>query len=429
MTTTVNPGLAPVRERLGNGVTVLVKESRAQPAVTVSATMSAGSICDPPGAEGLAHLLSRLLDRGAGTRTADEVADILDLRGVSPIIGVTRHATTVTCDCLAEDIETVLETVCDMLRAPSCSEEEIDTSRGRLLTQLRQDEDSPATRALEAVMTLLYGEEHPYGRRPKGSAATVEGIDRRQLLDFHAEWFAPDRLTLVLVGDIGVSAAVAAVTRVCGEWARLGGLAPPLSPPQAQPRRRLVIPMPAKAQVDIVYGFTTIPRSDPAFHAYWIMNNVLGQYGIGGRLGRRIRERQGMAYYAGSIFEASHIAGPLFVRAGVNADNVDRAIASIDAEVAGLARDGVTDEELTNAKRYLVGSIPRSLETNAGIARFLQTSEQFDLGLDYDSRLPGLVHAVSAGDVAEVARRTLVPDRAAIVIAGPYEESCGSMQK
>ena len=181
--------------------------------------------------------------------------------------------------------------------------------------------------------------------------------------------------------------------------------------------------MPAKAQADIVYGFTTIPRSDPAFHAYWLMNNVLGQYGIGGRLGRSIRERQGMAYYAGSVFEAGHIAGPLLIRAGVSGENVDRAIASIDAEVAGLARDGVTEGELASAKRYLTGSTPRSLETNAGIARFLQTIDQFDLGLDYDRRLPELVEAVTVADVAEAAGQTLVTERAAIAVAGPYEAS------
>lgn len=423
MTTTQALGLAPVREQLANGVTLLVKETRTQPAVAISATMSAGSVCDPPGAEGVAHLLSRLLDRGAGTRTADEVADILDLRGVSPLISVTRHATTVSCNCLAEDVGTVLEAVCDMLRAPRCPEAEIDTRRGQLLTQLRQDEDTPSTRAVEAAMALLYGADHPYGRRSKGSAATLEGIDRRQLLDYHAAWFAPDRLTLVLVGDIEVSVAVAAVTRVCGQWASLGTPLPSLPPPPVQTRRRLVIPMPAKAQADVVYGFTTILRSDPAFHAYWIMNNVLGQYGIGGRVGRSIRERQGMAYYAGSLFEAGHIAGPLLVRAGVHADNVDRAIASIDSEVAGMARDGVTDEELTSAKRYLVGSIPRSLETNEGIAQFLQTAEQFDLGLDYDIRLPGLVRSVTVDDVAEAARRTLVTEQATIVIAGPCEDS------
>lgn len=421
--TTREPGLAPVRERLANGLTLLVKETRAQPAVTISATVSVGSAADPPGCEGTAHLLSRLLDRGAGTRTADEIADLLDQRGVSPAIGVTRHATTVTCDCLADDVHEVLAVVCDMVRAPRCPGEEIRIRRGQLVTQLRQDEDSPATRALEAAMTLLYGETHPYGRRPKGSVETVQGLDRDQLLDFHATYFAPDRLTLVLVGDIAASDARTAVARACGEWSGRGGPVPSLPPPPAPARRRVVIPLRAKAQADIVYGFTTIPRVDPAFHAYWVMNNVLGQYGIGGRLGRSIRERQGMAYYAGSMFEASHIAGPLLVRAGVNADNVDRAIASIDAEVDGFAQTGATDVELANAKQYLMGSIPRSLETNAGIARFLQNAEQFDLGLDYDRQLPGLVEAVTAGHVADAARRTLVTDHAGIAIAGPYEAS------
>jgi len=423
MMTTLVSGLAPVRERLANGVTLLVKQTRAQPAVTISATMSAGSLMDPEGAEGTAHLLSRVLDRGAGHLTAEEIADVLDLCGVSPAMSVTRHATSISCDCLAEDVEQVLGVVGDMLCAPGCPEEEIDTRRGQLLTRLRQDEDTPSIRALEGAMTLLYGATHPYGRPPKGSPDTVEAIDRRQLLDFHAAQFAPNRLTLVLVGDIEVPAAVAAVSRAFGDWVSPAAAAPSLPSPDTQPRRRLVIPMPAKAQADIVYGFTTVPRSDPAYYAYWVMNNVLGQYGIGGRLGRSIRERQGMAYYAGSMFEAGHIAGPLLVRAGVNGGNVDRAVASIDAEVDGMASDGVTETELADSKRYLTGAIPRSLETNAGIARFLQTTEQFDLGLDHDSRLPGLIEAVTADEVAEVARRTLLIDHAAIVIAGPYEAS------
>ena len=434
-------GLAPVREQLANGVTLIVKQTPTQPAVTISAAMSTGSLCDPLGAEGTAHLLARVLDRGAGARTGDEVADVLDLHGVSPSITVSRHTTTVTCDCLAEDVETMLELVVDMLRAPACSDADTEICRGQLLTRLRQDEDSPATRALEAVMPLLYGEDHPYGRRPKGSPATVQSIDRTQLLEFHAARFPPDRLTVVLVGDISVSGAVAALTRASGAWR--GGADPLMSaahelmierlasgepwsrlpPPVAGSRHRLVIPMPAKAQADIVYGFTTIVRSDPAFYAYWVMNNVLGQFGIGGRLGRSIREQQGMAYYAGSMFEAGHIAGPLLVRAGVNAGNVDRVLESIEAEVVGMARDGATDDEVTSAKRYLVGSIPRSLETNAGIARFLQTTEQFGLGLDHDRTLPGLVDAVTVEAVADAARRTLRPEQAAIVIAGPYEES------
>jgi zinc protease len=150
------------------------------------------------------------------------------------------------------------------------------------------------------------------------------------------------------------------------------------------------------------------------------MNNILGQYSLGGRLGDSIRERQGMAYYALSALDASVVPGPLVVRAGVNPANVERAVASIDAEVAAMAAGGPTDRELAESKQYLIGSMPRMLETNLGIATFLQTSEFFGLGLDHDVRLPGLLEAVTREDVHAAARDVLDPSRAAVAVAGPY---------
>jgi zinc protease len=175
-----------------------------------------------------------------------------------------------------------------------------------------------------------------------------------------------------------------------------------------------------KAQTDIAYGFTSVRRSDPGYDAYWLMNNILGQYAIGGRLGDSIRERQGMAYYVFSALDANVIPGPLTIRAGVSPANVDRAVASIDEELRKLAAEGPTESEMTESKQYLIGSMPRTLETNLGIATFLQTEEFFGLGLDYDLRVPDLLRAVSRDDVNGAARRTLVPSHATVVIAGPY---------
>ena len=151
------------------------------------------------------------------------------------------------------------------------------------------------------------------------------------------------------------------------------------------------------------------------------MNNVFGQYSMGGRLGDRIRERQGMAYYAFSSLDANVAPGPLSIRAGVSPANVDRAISSIDDEVGRLALDGIAAKELKESQQYLNGSMPRALETNAGIASFLQTTEFFGLGLDHDARLPDHLRAVTLEDV-HAAARTLHPDRATVVIAGPYED-------
>jgi zinc protease len=193
--------------------------------------------------------------------------------------------------------------------------------------------------------------------------------------------------------------------------------------PAAGGRRTRVIPMMNKSQADIAYGFTTITRSDPAYYAYWLMNNILGQYSLGGRLGDSIRERQGMAYYVFSSLDANVAPGPLTVRAGVNPSNVARAVESIDAELASLVASGPTEQEVIESKQYLIGSLPRTLETNAGIATFLQTVEFFGLGLDYDVRVPSLLQAVTRDAVHDAARHAVDPSKAAVVVAGPYDGS------
>lgn len=177
--------------------------------------------------------------------------------------------------------------------------------------------------------------------------------------------------------------------------------------------------MPGKSQTEIAYGFLTIPRLDPRFYAYWIMNNILGQFGLGGRLAENIRERQGMAYYAYSTLEATDGDVPLTIHVGVDPSNVDRALDAIDTEVRMLGRSGPTLHELDETRQSLIGAIPRTLETSEGIADFLVYVEQFGLGLDYDRRLPALLHAVTVDDVAQAAADVLEPARAAVAVAGP----------
>jgi len=108
------------------------------------------------------------------------------------------------------------------------------------------------------------------------------------------------------------------------------------------------------------------------------------------------------------------------IRAGVNPSNVDRALASIDEELVRMAAEGPTDQEIDESRRYLIGSMPRRLETNAGIASFLQMVEFFDLGMDYDMRVPELLRKVTRDDVHAAARAVLDPGKMAVVIAGPY---------
>ena len=422
MTTTFQKGLAASRTVLDNGTVIISKAAHTVPAVTINVGVKAGSIYDENALVGLSHLASRVLDRGTRQRSSDQIAEAFDERGVSLGIGANRHVMTVSCTCLSEDFEAMLDLVGEIVMEPSFPDQEIETRRGEVLNAIRQDEDNPAAMAMQKLFALLYPDQHPYGRQSKGTVESVSRITRQNLIDFHDARFAPAATTAIVVGDIDRERAVAAARRVFGSWRKdvPGERALP-HPPAHRSRQEHVISMMNKVQADIAYGFTTIVRSDPRYYAFTLMNNALGQYGIGGRLGDSIRERQGMAYYVFSSFDANVVEGPLIVRAGVNPANVDRAVASIDDEMRRMASEGLTAGELADCKQYLIGSIPRLLETNGAIATFLQTAEFFGLGLDHDLRLPSLLDAVTLEDVNAAARYALDRDRATIVIAGPYE--------
>lgn len=417
--------LAPLRRVLENGATIIAKESRATPAVTIHASLRAGTVYDPAASPGLSHFVSKTVDRGTASKSADELAELLDSRGVSLSVLVNRHAMSLVCTCLVEDYPVVMALVAEILRSATFPEAEVETRRGEIVTLIRQDDDNPASVAADGLMALLYGPDHPYGRPTRGTVESVQRIDAAALRAFHASRFRPQFLSLVVVGDLECAHAIDVAADTLADWEGSASTSEDFSwlavPPVPPARRIRVAPMMNKAQTDIAYGFTAITRSDPAFFAYTLMNNVLGQYSLGGRLGDSIRERQGMAYYVSSGMDASVIPGPLMVRAGVSPDNVARAVASIDEELRRMAADGPTEDELAESRQYLIGSMPRNLETNLGIANYLQMMEFFGLGLDYDLRVPGLLRAVTLDQVHAAARQALDPSRAGIVVAGPFD--------
>jgi zinc protease len=420
MTASLAQGLSPVRAQLGNGAVVLLQETVMTPAVTISASFKAGSMFDPVDLPGVAYLTGRVIDRGTERRTAAMMADALDERGVSLRVSSNRQALTVSCTCLAEDFDDVLEIVADVVRNPTFPDREIETRRSEAVTILRQNEDNPGARAVDAVLELMYGRLHPYGRPSKGTALGVERVTRADMVAFHAQRIRPGAMSLAIVGDVRLEHALDRATEVLEGWTA-GPPAPATvaAPPPVSGRRQRTIAMPGKTQTDIAYGFTTVRRLDPRYYGYWMMNNVLGQFGLGGRLADNIRERQGMAYYAFSTLDPAAGEAPLLVRAGVDPANVTRAIAAIDHEVATLASTGPTATELAETRAYLVGSIPRLLETNQSIAAFLQTSEEYGLGLDFDQRLPALLDTVTLEEIHAAAAEVLDPARAAVAVAGP----------
>jgi zinc protease len=416
--------LAPVRRVLPNGVRVITARNRLIPAVSFALGVEAGASADPPSAPGTAALTARVLDKGSAGFDAEAIADELEGRGASLGVGAGRQQVVVNATCLADDLLAVLAVACDVARRPTFPEREVATRRAELLTAIQEAADDPAAVAVDALHAALYPDGHPLARPVRGTAAAMTALQRRDLVAFHQRWFVPSAAIAVAVGDVEAEALADRVAEGLHDWQGMPAapLLPP-PPPARQARALVVQSMPDKAQADIAYGAIGLARLDPDYYAALVMNNALGQYALGGRLGDSIRERQGMAYYVYSQLDAGLDAGPLMVRAGVSAENVERTIASIDTEIANVLAAGFTAAEVDDAKRYLIGSLPRQLETNAGIAGFLLSAEIYGLGIDHDVRLPRRIAEVTHDDVARVARRLLDPGRSVVVVAGPWTDA------
>jgi Predicted Zn-dependent peptidases len=150
---------------------------------------------------------------------------------------------------------------------------------------------------------------------------------------------------------------------------------------------------------------------------------ILGQIGIGGRLGERVREKQGLAYYCGSSLDADLGAGPWTAMAGVNPAHVERAIDAIVHEIRQFAAEGPTEQELADARDFMTGRLAIGLETNDSIASTLLGIERYQLGLDYIERYPTIIYSIDRDQVVEVTRRYLDTDDYVIATAGPPEPS------
>ncbi len=210
--------LKPTRVVLPNGITVIAKANHTSPTVSLLVGVRTGAYADPPGKDGTAALCARVLDRGTAKRTAEVIADDLDGRGASLSVVAGRHQMALAATCLAEDFEPVLALVADVARHPGFPEKEITTRREQLITSIRQEEDNPATMAGDAFAKALYG-DHPYARKVRGTIQGLESIRRQDLVRFHQKGFDPPIMTVVVVGDLVEEFALAAITKLFGDWA------------------------------------------------------------------------------------------------------------------------------------------------------------------------------------------------------------------
>jgi zinc protease len=265
--------------------------------------------------------------------------------------------------------------------------------------------------------------DHPYRFPEEGTLESVQRIAVEDLVHFHRLHYGPRGMVIVVVGAIEPSNALAILSDHLADWQNAAQPLPPELPP-LQPLPQTVekkVFIPGKSQVDLLIGSVGPQRNAPEYLSAAIGNNILGQFGLMGRIGDAVRERAGLAYYAYSSLSSGIGPGSWTVAAGVAPHNVVRAIEIIRQEIQRFVQEKVSEEELSDSQTNFIGRLPLSLESNMGVAYALGNLERYGLGLNYYRQYADLVRSVTREQVLETAQKYLDPNRLAIAIAGSLE--------
>lgn len=405
---------------LPNGIVVLSRANFNSPSVVIKGYLHAGGIFDPDEKLGLADFTATALMRGTTQRDFQGIYDALESAGASLGINSVTHTVGFHGKALAEDLGMLLGLLAEALRQPAFPPEQVERLRAQLLTALAIRSQDTGDMASQAFDQIVYN-GHPYRRPEDGYPETVEAIQREDLVAFHQAHYGPRGMVVSVVGGVEPPRVVEQVALALGDWRNPRQAMPPelpdLEPLKETVRREITIL--GKSQADVMLGAAGPPRSAPDYYAAALGNNILGQFGMMGRIGEMVRERAGLAYFVGSSLSGGVGPGPWYVSMGVDPVNADRAIDLVLEEIRRFTSERVDADELSDSQANFIGRLPLSLESNAGVATALTNLERYQLGLDHYLKFAGRVRAITPLAVLEAARRYLDAERLGIAIAGP----------
>src|SRR2546429_5518909 len=408
----------PDRTVLGNGAVLVSASLPSNPFVAFRGSIPAGVAAEGE-SHGVAEFTSRLLLSGTRHRTAAKLADRLEGIGATlefhngdEVLSFSGRSTRNTA---RETVRILVE----CLSEPTVPEREIERVRGELLHDLRIEADDTHLRAMRELERFVFPNDHPYGRDPKGGADRVRRIRRRDLVAFHEAHVNPEALILAVTGDVDRRLMEDAIAEPLSRLDTSSEGVPAIPPPRPHKPRRPSLPMPHKSQSDIIVGGPAAPRRHDDYYALNLANLLFGRIGLYGRLGRNLRDEQGLAYYAFASLDAKTAGGMWSLAAGANPANLSKATRSIREELDRLQTDPFHSDEVRDGKDNQVGSLIVSLERNAEVASELHRMEYYGLGIAFLERYPEVIGDLTGERVRDVARKYFLPSASSMVIAGP----------
>jgi len=406
----------PFREAvLPNGLRLLVVERHEQPVVSLSLNFAAGTSVDPAGKEGLAEMVAGLLTKGAGKRTAEQVAEAIESAGGSLSAGAGSDFLSVNSTVLTPSLPLALELIRDAVLSPAFPDKELELLRTQTLSGLQLALTQPEVIADRAFRLALYG-SHPYAR--SAAPANVRSLTRADLAAFHRSRLRPSGALLVVAGDVNAADVRRQAARAFQGWQ---GAPPTGATPSAPPARAktelILVHRPGSVQSNILAGNLTFLPNDPRIYAATVANQVLGG-GASSRLFMILREQKSWSYGAYARYARRRGVGFFEASTEVRTEVTDSALKEMLRQLERLRAEPVDTAELEAAKGALTGRYPLSIESADQVANAVATARLYGLAPDYVQTYRVRLGAVTTAQVQAAAAATIQPQSAVIVVVG-----------
>jgi zinc protease len=403
-------------QMLPNGLQVVAVLHHEQPVVNMRLLIRAGASSDPKNKLGLAHMAASLLDQGTKTKSASELNDEIDFIGGAMGAGAGTDLTFVNIVVMKDSFEKGMRMLSDISRQPGFVQAEIDRQKQQTLSGLRVSLEDPEYVANSVFDRLVYG-FHPYGLPESGTPDTVSSISRDDLVAYHQKNFLPNNAILAVVGDVTAEEAFATAKKVFGDWEKRDLPTQTFIDPPDPTRRVIVINKPDAVQTEVRVGHIGIARKHPDYMAVNLAIRILGGEGSN-RLHQVLRTQRGLTYGAQANMDTLKESGDFEAETNTRSDATGEVLRLIVDEFWRIQRERVSEYELADAKAYLTGSFPLTIETPEAIAMQVVNVLFYGLPLDQLQTFRERVNAVTVDDIQRVARAYLRPDRLSVVLVG-----------
>jgi zinc protease len=407
---------------------VLLNERPGLPVVSANLIVRTGSGMNPPDKPGLASFTAAMLDEGTSTRSALQIADEVAQLGASLTTASSADSTQIASGSLKRNFPSVLDLMADVVRRPNFPAEEIERQRASRMGSLAQQRENPGSVASAAMFAALYGPGHPYGYTELGTESSNKAMMREDLEKFWSQNFVPNNAALVVSGQIAAAELRPLIDKAFGDWQRGNPASPAPAMPATTSAKVVFVDKPGAPQTELRIASIGAPRATPDYEALRVMNEALGGL-FSSRINLNLREEHGYTYGAGSQFVFRRSAGPFLVSSGVRTDVTGPAVSEIFKEIRRMRETPMTADELAMAKDSLVRSLPSEFQTSSDVTASTANIYIFDLGLDYFSKYPSRLSAVTAEQAKAVAEKYLVPEKMIVVAVGDRAKIRGELQK